>query len=435
MVQFLTENADIGWERRMIVGLDIGTSCIRVVVGGEDDSGNFRILGTSCEKSAGLRNGNIVNIEAAANAIRNAIENAEQNGGVDVHSCYTSIGGDQIEGLNTRGKVAVSSKGKSQSEIGVSDLVRVRESATAVKLALDRDILHVVTQDYIVDGIGDCKEPLHRLGVCLEVAVHIVTASRTTIQNLKNCINRANYELDGVVLKTLGATMAVATKDELDLGSIVIDLGAGTTDILVLDKGAPVCTASIPVGGNMVTNDIAYMLNVNQVEAERIKLEAGCCWVENVDPNRTIIINGVGGQPPREIYQSQLFEYIAPRVEEIFEMVLNKILEKTNLTQLGGNIILTGGGANLPGIVQLVQNVFQTQAVRIGMPEKLGGIEEDYAGPEWATAVGIVIYSREDEAAHADKSKKRISSGKKRKADGDGKNPFAKFAKAFRSLF
>lgn len=418
----------------MVVGLDIGTSFIRVVVGAEDDSGNFRVVGTSYEKSVGLRNGNIVNIEAAAHAIKNAIENAEQNGGVDVSACCTAIGGDQIDGLNTRGKVAVSPKGKAQCEIAQSDIDRVRDSATAVKLALDRDILHVITQDYIVDNVPDIKDPIHRLGVCLEAAVHIITASKTTIQNIRTCVNRAGYYLDGIMLKTLAATHAVVTQEEMELGSILIDLGAGTTDILVLVKGAPVCTTSIPVGGNMITSDIAYMLGISQTEAEKIKLEAGCCWEENVNSNRTIVIQGIGGQSPHEIYQHELYEYIAPRVEEIFNMVLNRIMEKTKIVQLNGNIILTGGGAKMDGIVQLVQNIFGTQAVRVGFPERFGGIEEDYAGPEWATAVGLVKFYKENAVKPAKKQKKFVHASEG-KTDSSKPNVLSKVAKAFRSLF
>ena len=206
----------------MVVGLDIGTSYIRVAIGDYDENGKFRILGTSCEKSMGLRNGNIVNIEAASNAIRNAIDNAEQNAGVDIVSCYVSVGGDQIEGENATGKVAVSPKGKSQREVSKDDIERVIESATAVQIAMDRERLHVITQDYIVDGISGIKDPMHRLGVCLEAAVHIITASRTTIQNIRSCINRAGYMMNGVMLKTLAAQKAVATEDEKELGSMLI---------------------------------------------------------------------------------------------------------------------------------------------------------------------------------------------------------------------
>lgn len=413
----------------MVVGLDIGTSCIRVVIGENDENGELKIAGTASEKSVGLRNGNIVNIEAASGAIRRAIENAEQNAGMEIHSCYAAIGGEQIEGLNASGKVAVSSKGKYQREIAESDIERVRESATAVQLSLDREMLHVITQDYIVDHVSGIKDPMHRLGVCLEAAVHIITASGTTIQNVNACITRAGLSVERIMLKTVAVTKAVATVDEEELGSIIIDLGAGSTDILVLLNGAPICTASIPIGGNVVTSDIAIVKGISIAEAERIKVEAGVCWDGSVQNGRKVIIGGVGGgRPPEEIDQRELCDIIAPRMEEIFSMVWRKIIEKTSVTQLSGNIILTGGGANMAGAIECAQHVFGTSAVRIGKPGQLGGIVEDYDGPEWATAVGLVLaFKNEAEKAAQGRLRRRSPAAK-----SGGDNAIKKF---FRSLF
>ena len=389
----------------MIVGLDIGTSSIRVAIGEiDEETKKLKIAGTSCEKSAGLRNGNIVNIEAASGAIRNAIEEAEQNAGVDVNSCFTAIGGEQIEGINSTGKVAVSTKGKSSREISQDDIQRVRDCAQAVQISLDREMLHVITQDYTVDHVSGIKDPMHRLGVCLESSVHIVTASKTTIQNIQKCINRAGYEMDGVILKTLAAAQTVATEDEMELGSILIDLGAGTTDFFVLVNGAPVCTAKI----------------------SRMR----CCWAENVDPSGTVIINGIGGQPPREVKQSEICDIISARIREIFNMVLNKIIDMTSVVQLSGNIILTGGGANLDGIIEIAQEVFETSAVRIGFPEKLGGIEEDYDGPEWATVIGLVKFCNEQLSQYPDKKTKKMLRLNKEKNKSENK-----FIKMLKSLF
>lgn len=414
----------------MIVGLDIGTSNIRVAIGEiEEETKKLKIAGTACEKSAGLRNGNIVNIEAASNAIRTAVEEAEQNAGVEVHSCFTAIGGEQIEGTNATGKVAVSAKGKSSREISEDDIQRVRECAQAVPVSMDRQMLHVITQSYTVDHVAGIKDPMHRLGVCLESSVHIVTASKTTVQNIQTCINRAGYNMDGIMLKTLAASQTVVMEDEMELGSILIDLGAGTTDFFVLVNGAPVCTASIPVGGNLVTNDIAICLGISIAEAERIKLEAGCCWAENVNPNETVIINGIGGQPPREVLRSEICDIISARIQEIFKMVLNKILDMTNIVQLSGNIILTGGGANLDGVLEMAQEVFQTAAVRIGTPEHLGGIEEDYEGPEWATVIGLVKSCKEQIVQHPKRAKKLLRANKEKNTNEN------KFVKILKSLF
>lgn len=411
----------------MVVGLDIGTSCIRVAIGNEDTSGDFKIAGTASEKSVGLRNGNIVNIEAVSNAIKNAIENAEQNAGAEVRSCFTTIGGDQIEGLNATGKVAVSTQGKSQREISQGDIDRVRECAQAVPTSLGRERLHTITQEYIVDGVGGIKDPMHRLGVCLEASVHIITASSTTIQNLRACINRAGYIMDGVMLKTLAAAHAVATEDEMELGSILIDLGAGTTDFLVILNGAPVCTASIPVGGNMVTNDIVLMKGISSAEAERIKVESGCCWMPDIVQDEEVVFSR--GSQPDKLLKSELCEIIMARMEEIFTMVKLKIMDKTSFTRLSGNIILTGAGAAMNGVEELVQNIFKTSAVRIGQPGKHGGIEDDYAGSEWATAIGLVLACKGSGSTRDSKKPRKVHSVEK---ESGGDNPIAKF---FKSLF
>ncbi len=379
----------------MIVGLDIGTNCIRVAVGDADDSGAVQIAGTAAVKSAGLRNGVIVNIEAAAGAIKEAVGAAEQNAGMEIYSCVTAIGGAQVEGINSRGVVPVNPRaGQQAREITRQDVDHVINSAAAMKTPLDRERLHVIAQDYIVDGTSGIKDPIHRLGVRLEAEVHIVTASKTTIQNVSACVDRAGYHLSGVMHKALAASQSVVHDDEMDLGSIVIDLGAGSTDILVVLHGAPVCTASIPVGGNLVTNDIAIVKGISMTSAEKIKVESGCCWQSSVQEGLSVIIPGVGGRPPEEIQQDELCQIIMPRMEEILTMVRSAVIHKTNLTQLSGNIILTGGGARMEGVVELAQDVFGTSSVRIGIPEKLGGIEEDYREPEWATAVGLVLANR-----------------------------------------
>ena len=231
----------------MVVGLDIGTSNIRVAIGEINEDSEVQIVGTASRTSNGLKDGVIVNIEAAMNSIRETIEAAEQNAGMEVVSCITSIGGTQIEGINSKGIVAVSSAGKNAKEIRMDDVNRVIEAARAVQIPMDKDTLHVIPQNFIVDGVSGIKDPIDRLGVRLEAEVHIITSSKTIIQNIKTCIERAGYNLGGVMLKTLAATYATAHEDELELGSIIIDLGAGTTDVLVAMNGAPICITSIPV--------------------------------------------------------------------------------------------------------------------------------------------------------------------------------------------
>lgn len=379
----------------MIVGLDIGTSVIKVAVGEVDEDGKLQIIATSSRKSAGLRNGVIVNIEDAKDAIREAIEAAEQDGGILVNSVITAIGGSQIEGEQSKGVVPVRSN-KNNREITADDVDKVIDNATAIMLPEDKEKLHVIPQNYIVDGFGGIRDPIHRIGVRLEAEVFIVTAAKTIIQNIRACISRAGYALDGVMLKTLAQTQSVCHEDEMELGSIIIDLGAGTTDVLVLLNGAPIGTASVPVGGNLVTNDIAIVTGIPVSAAEDIKLKYGCCWVPSVGEDIDVILPGVGGRAPEIIGKVQLCQIIQARMEQIFTMVKAAIMKNTKDTikQLSGNIILTGGGAQFEGVVELAQAVFKTSSVRLGIPENLGGIEEKYRRPDFATVIGLVTANK-----------------------------------------
>lgn len=411
----------------MIVGLDVGTSFIRVAIGVENEYDKIEIVGTAQRKSAGLRNGVIVNIEDAMTAIKETIELAEQNAGVEVSSCVTGIGGTQIESYNQRGGVAVTPPGKQLREVNLQNIEQAIENANAILVPLDREMLHVIPQNYIVDGTGGIKDPLNMQAAKLEAEVHIITASKTTIQNVRTCINRAGYSLDGVMLKTLAAAHAVVHEDEMEVGSILIDMGAGTTDVLVLLHGAPVCSFSIPVGGNLVTNDISIVKGIPTVAAEKLKVESGCCWMPDASEDRQVIITGVGGRPPEETTQSALCEIIQPRVEEIFRLVAAAVAQRTNLSLLSGNIILTGGGAQMEGIIELATEVFGIDNVRIGKPEKLGG-SENYRVPEYATLVGLVLMgSKSMRSKPSAKTKKNngVSSS------GDSKNFLKKIIDSF----
>ncbi|AEE16388.1 cell division protein FtsA [Treponema brennaborense] len=375
----------------IIVGLDIGTSFVRAVIGEFTENDTIQIIGVGKSVSTGLRNGAVVNIEATMRALKEAIEAAEMVSGYEVMSCVTGIGGLQIESLNSKGLVAVTGKGKSSREITQADVTRVIEAAKAVVIPMDRQILHVVPQSYIVDGQRGIKNPKDMIGIRLEAEVHIITASVTAVQNIQRCVDRAGYKIDGVMLKTLAATQAVMTEEELELGSILIDLGGGTTDALVLVGGAPVCTVSVPVGSSFVTNDIAVVKGISFETAERIKLKSGCCWEPLIDSYEEVIIPGVGGRAPEAISRVEICQIIQARMEELFEMVRSEIVKKSNLTQLSGNVVLVGGGALLPGVVELAQSVFKTTSVRIGIPGNLGGIMEEYRTPEYATVAGLIL--------------------------------------------
>ena len=417
-----------------IVGLDIGTNVIRVAIGEVNpETGNLEIVGVASKKSAGLRNGYIVSIEEAKNAIREAIDAAEQNAGTTVESVITAIGGAQIESINTKGTVPVSLSGKQSREISKEDVQRVIDCAITINLPYDREKLHVIPQNFIVDGVGGISDPIHRIGTRLEAEVHMVTAATTIISNLRSCIARDNYELQAVMLKTLVQTQSVCHEDELELGSILIDMGAGTTDVLVLVNGAPISTASVPIGGKLVTNDIALVAEVPIATAEEIKISDGCCWLDSITPenDREVILQGVGGRPPEVIMRSQLCQIIQARVEQIFKAVKTAIVKNTNdnVKQLSGNIILTGGGAMMDGVIELAQSVFKTSSVRLGVPENLGGIQEDYRHPDFATAIGLVVYANKTFANNKDSHRRSKNSRKSEKKGG------SLIKRIFKSLF
>ncbi|MDD7416799.1 MAG: cell division protein FtsA [Treponemataceae bacterium] len=390
----------------LFVGLDIGTCNVRVVIGEHDENGRFEIIGVGEAPSTGLSRGVIVNIEATIKAVRSAIEKAENMAGVEVTSCYAGIGGNQIESLDSKGLASITNHGKGNREITQQDVDRAIESARSISLPLDRQILHVVPQIYIVDQVQRTKNPIDMIGVRLEVKVHIVTAMITTMQNIFKCATRAGYQIDGVMLKTLACAQSVLTEEEKDLGSILIDLGGGTTDVIVIADGAPVCTDSIPIGGNIVTSDISQVLGIGMENAERKKISDGCCWSNLLVEDTEILLPGVGGRPPFSVSRRQFCQIIQPRVEEILQFVREKVYSKIQGRKLSGNIVLVGGGARMSGIIELTSSVFGMEAVRIGLPANHGGIVEEYRNPAFATATGLALASVEQGKNSSDADEK-----------------------------
>lgn len=382
-----------------MVGLDIGTSRIRALIGEISDTGVFQITGVGTSPSTGLRKGVVVNIENTVRAIAQAVEAAEMMSGIEVTRCMIGIGGTHIDGLNSRGVVAVTGKGRDNREIGQEDINRVIDAAKAVVIPMDRQVLHVIPQSYIVDEQKGVRDPRNMIGVRLEAEVHIITGSVTSVQNMVKCVNRASLSVDEYMMHSLAAVKSVMTQEERELGSILIDLGGGTTDVLVMADGAPLLTAVLPVGGIQVTNDISIVKGISVETAERIKLDAGCCWLPLIEENEEVILPGVGGRPPVVIPRAEICEIVQPRMAEIFTMVKEKIAPVTKSRQLSGNVILTGGGANLPGAVELACEIFGTQAVRIGIPGNFGGLTGEYRSPDYATVLGLVLaaYDRRKE--------------------------------------
>ncbi len=375
----------------IIVGLDIGTSTVRVVIGEISEENTLLITGIGTSISTGLRHGQIANIESTMQAIVAAIEDAEMMAGQEVDFCITSIGGAQIESLISKGLVAVTTKNGGNREINSDDISRVIEASKAVNIPLDRQILHVVPRFYIIDGNGEVKDPLNMLGVRLESEVCIITASRTATTNIFHCIDRAGFKVDGVFLKTLASAQAVVSDEEKELGSIVIDLGGGTTDVLILSEGTPLYAISIPIGGSIVTDDISIMRGISFESAEKIKKTSGCCWEALVSEEEDVIIPGIGGNPPQKISRLEICQIIQPRIEEIFTMIRKKLPQQVKNKRLSGSVILAGGGALLPGIVELAVKEFKTTNVRIAQPGNYGGPVETYRTPEFSTVMGLLV--------------------------------------------
>jgi cell division protein FtsA len=379
----------------IVVSLDIGSTYVRSVVCEQDADGCLKIIGTGVRPSTGLRKGVVVNIEATLHAIEAAIEEAEMMSGLEVTDCWTGIGGNHINGINSRGVVGVTGKKRDtrEREIGQEDIDRVIEAAKAVVIPTDRQILEVIPQNFKVDDQKGIKNPMDMLGVRLESEVHIITCSVTGAQNLIKCVNRAGYRVNELILQTLAAGRAVLTQEEIDLGVVLIDLGGGTTDLLVYVEGAPYSTYTVPAGGTQVTSDISIIKNISFDNAEKIKIDAGCCWDAMLDDDETVIVPGVGGRPPISIPRSQILTIIKPRMEEIFKLV-KQHLDVLNLPRpLGGGVVLSGGGAQLAGVIELANSVLKLPA-RLGSPipsQDLTGLVEEYRTPAYAAAIGLAL--------------------------------------------
>jgi cell division protein FtsA len=379
----------------IVVSLDIGSTYVRAIVCEREVGGHLKIIGTGMRPSTGLRKGVVVNIEATLHAIESAIEEAEMMSGLEVTDCWTGIGGNHINGINSRGVVGVIGKKRDarEREIGQEDIDRVIEAAKAVVIPTDRQILEVIPQNYKVDDQKGIRNPMDMIGVRLESEVHLITVSVTGAQNLIKCVNRAGFRVNELILQTLAAGRSVLTQEEMDLGVVLVDIGGGTTDLLVYLEGTPYSTYTIPAGGTQVTSDISIIKNISIDNAEKIKIDSGCCWEKMLDNDEKVIVPGVGGRPPMSIPRSQLLVIIKPRMEEIFKLAKQHI-DSLNLPRpLGGGVVLTGGGAQLSGVVELANSILRLPA-RLGTPiptQELEGLVEEYRAPAYATAIGLAL--------------------------------------------
>jgi cell division protein FtsA len=381
----------------IVVGLDIGTTKICAIVGEITENG-IDIIGIGSHPSKGLRKGVVVNIEATVASIRRAIEEAELMAGCEIANVYTGIAGGHIKGFNSQGIVAVKDK-----EVREADITRVIDAAKAVAIPLDREVIHVLPQEFIIDEQGGIKEPLGMSGVRLEAKVHIVTGAVSSAQNIVKCANRTGLNVSDIVLQPLASSEAVLSEDEKELGVCLVDIGGGTTDIAIFSGGSIVHTAVIALGGNNLTSDIAIGLRTPAHEAERIKQKYGCALVSMVDKEDTIEVPSVGGRQPRVLGRPILCEILEPRVEEIFQLVQREIQRCGYEELLASGVVITGGSTLLAGMPELAEEVLGLP-VRRGMPRGIGGLVDVVKSPMYATGVGLVVYG----AKHQDRRMFRI---------------------------
>jgi cell division protein FtsA len=369
----------------LIVGLDIGTSKVVALVAELRPDGALEILGMGGHESKGLKKGVVVNIEATVNAVQRALEEAELMADCKIISAFTGIAGSHIRSFNSTGMVAIKDK-----EVTALDVSRVIETAKAVNIPTDQQILHVLRQEFIIDGQEDVREPLGMSGVRLEVKVHIITGAVSAAQNIVKCVRRCGLEVNDLILQPLASSRAVLQDDETDLGVCLVDIGGGTTDIAIFTNGAIRHTAVIPIAGDQITNDIAMALRTPTAEAENIKVRHGVALRQLADPNETIEVPGIGDRGPRIMSRQTLAEVIEPRVEELFSLVQQVLRESGFEELLSSGLVLTGGSAVMRGMVELGEEIFH-MPVRLGVPRYTGGLADVVRNPRHATAVGLLL--------------------------------------------
>jgi cell division protein FtsA len=369
----------------LIVGLDIGTTKICAVVAERTENG-LDIVGIGTHASRGLRKGVVVDIDATVDSIKHATEEAELMADCEITSVYVGIAGGHIRGMNSHGIVAVKDR-----EVRESDVRRVIDAAKAVAIPMDREVIHVIPQEFIIDEQDGVREPLGMSGVRLEAKVHIVTAAVTSAQNLVKCANKAGLNVVDIVLEPLASAEAVLARDERDLGVCVIDVGGGTTDVAVFADGSLKHTSVLGLGGYHITNDIAVGLRTPFEEAERIKKKFGVSSARYLASDDVINVPSVGGRRPREVSRKILCEIIEPRVEEILSLARQEIVKAGVEGRIPSGVVLTGGACALEGMTELAEEIFESP-VRLGIPMHIGGLQDVVRSPMYATGVGLDLF-------------------------------------------
>ncbi|NIM92020.1 MAG: cell division protein FtsA [Candidatus Aminicenantes bacterium] len=372
-----------------IVGLDIGTKKVAAIIGEITEDKKIETIGIGTSESRGLRKGVVVNLDATVNAIKKAQEEAELMAGVEIESAFIGISGAHIKSFNSRGVIAVSGRNR---EITHEDIKRVVAQSKAVSIPPDREIIHVIPQEFVVDEQDGIKDPLGMSGIKLEVNVHIVTSALTSVQNLRTCIERAGIEIEDVFLNQIAAATSTLTPDEQELGVGLIDIGGGTTEVAIFERGSLWYTSIVPLGGDNFTNDIAVGLRTPIPEAEKIKKKFGCVASPLVDEEETIEVPAVGrGRKPRVLSRQILADIIQPRAEEIFRLIDNDIKRMGYEKSLNSGVVLTGGTAMLDGLEEVAEEIFDLP-IRRGDPSGVGGLVDRVNTPDYATTVGLILY-------------------------------------------
>ena len=369
----------------LIVGLDIGTTKICCIVGNMTEEG-LEIVGIGTSPSKGLRKGVVINIESTVAAIQKAISEAELMAGCEIKSVFAGIAGGHIRGLNSQGVIAIKNR-----EVTSEDVQRVIDAAKAIAIPMDREVMHILPQEFIIDDQDGIREPLGMSGVRLEAKVHIVTGAVASAQNIIKSCNRAGTDVADIVLEQLASSEAVLSSDEKDLGVALVDIGGGTADIAIFSEGAIKHTSVLSIGGDHLTNDIAVGLRTPMAEAEKIKQAYGCCLTSMVGKDETIEVPSVGGREARILSRQLLAEILEPRVEEIFTLVNREISKSGYGDLIASGIVITGGSAILPGMPELAEQIFNLP-VRRGNPLDIGGLTDVVNSPIYATGVGLVKY-------------------------------------------
>jgi len=373
-------------DKKLIVGLDIGTSKVSAVVGEVSDERGVEVIGIGIHPSRGLKKGVVVNIESTVQSIQRAIEEAELMAGCQINSVYAGIAGNHIRSLNSHGIVAIRDK-----EVTANDVDRVIDAARAVAIPADQKIIHILPQEFIIDNQEGIKEPIGMSGVRLESKVHMVTGAVSAAQNIIKCVRRCGLEVDDIILQQLASSYSVLLEDEKELGVCLVDIGGGTTDIAVFTEGAIRHTAVIPIAGDQVTNDIAVALRTPTQNAEEIKIKYACALAQLATAEESIEVPSVGERPPRRLARQTLAEVVEPRYEELLTLVQAELRRSGFEDLIAAGIVLTGGSSKMEGLMELAEEILH-MPVRIGSPQSVSGLTDVVRNPIYATGVGLLMF-------------------------------------------